>query len=184
MSGRKLLIDTNVFIGLEDQKEIAPELAKMLQLCHQNAVHVFVHEAALQDIKRDQDVARRKVSLSKVKKFELLTRVKQPSSADLTARFGAMPKPNDVVDVALLYALDIGAVDFLVTQDQGIHGRAKRCMPPLADRVLTVGDAVAWLRAAFEPTKVILPSIEELPAHAIDPNDDIFDSLPTRRRGA
>jgi hypothetical protein len=177
MTGRKLLIDTNVFIGLEDQKEIAPEFAKMRQLCNQHAVRVFVHEAASEDIKRDTDVARRKVSLSKVKKFEQLTNVKQPSSADLEAHFGAMPKPNDVVDVALLHALDIGVVDFLVTLDQGIHGRAKRCTPPLADRVLTVADAVAWLRAAFEPTKVVLPFVEELPAHAIAPTDDIFDSL-------
>ena len=28
-----------------------------------------------------------------------------------------MPKANDEVDVALLYALDINAVDFLITQD-------------------------------------------------------------------
>lgn len=144
---------------------------------HQHAIRVFVHEAALEDIKRDRDVARRKVSLSKVKKFEQLTNVKQPSSADLEAHFGPMPKPNDVVDVALLHALDIGVVDFLITQDRGIHARAKRCKPPLADRVLTVADAVAWLRAAFEPTKVLLPFVEELPAHAIDHTDDIFDSL-------
>jgi rRNA-processing protein FCF1 len=177
MTGRKLLIDTNVFVGLEDQKEIAPEFAKMLQLCNQHAVRVFVHEAALEDIKRDRDVARRKVSLSKVKKFEQLTNVKQPSSTELEAHFGPMPKPNDVVDIALLHALDIGVVDFLITQDQGIHARAKRCTPSLADRVLTVADAVAWLRAAFEPTKVVLPFVEELPAHAIDHTDDIFDSL-------
>jgi hypothetical protein len=120
---------------------------------------------------------RGEVSLSKVKKFEQLTNVKQPSSAHLEARFGAMLTPNDVVDVALLHALDFSVVDFLITQDQGIHGRAKRCTPPLADRVLTVADAVAWLRAAFEPTKVVLPFVEELPAHAIDPTDDISDSL-------
>jgi hypothetical protein len=35
MTGRKILIDTNVFIGLEDQKEIAPEFAKM--------VHTLAH---------------------------------------------------------------------------------------------------------------------------------------------
>lgn len=177
MSGRKLLFDTNVFIGLEDQREVAPEFAVLLQLCHQHAVRVFVHEGAADDIRRDRDKDRRAVSLSKVKKFEQLTRVSQPSQADLQLRFGAMPKPNDIVDVALLHALDIGAVDFLVTQDQGIHGRAKRCSPPIGDRVLTVADAVAWLRAAFEPKKVFLPLIEDLPAHAIPLTNDIFDSL-------
>jgi len=36
---------------------------------------------------------------------------------------------------------------------------------------------VAWLRASFEPTRVTLPFVEEVPAHAIDQADDIFDSL-------
>jgi hypothetical protein len=98
MTGRKILIDTNVFIGLEDQKEIAPEFAKMVQLCGQHGVRVFVHEAAIDDIKRDQDVARRKISLSKVKKFEQLTGINQPPIEELVANFGPMPKPNDAVE--------------------------------------------------------------------------------------
>ena len=187
MTDRKLLIDTNVFIGLEDQHEVLPEFAELLQLCNQHSVHVFVHEAALADIGRDPNIARRDVSLSKVRKFEQLKKVRQPSRSVLEQRFGAMPKPNDVVDVAVLHALDIAAVDFLVTEDQGIHGRARRAMPPLADRVLTVVDALAWLRASFEPTRVILPFVEEVPAHAIDQEDDIFDScgraIPTSING-
>jgi len=177
MSGRKLLIDTNVFIGLEDPKEVAPEFAQLLQLCHQYSVRVFIHERAADDIARDRDKVRRDISLSKVQKFEQLKGVSEPPRVELEARFGSMAKPNDVVDVALLHALDFGVVDFLITQDQGIHTRAKRCRPAIDDRVLTVADAVAWLRIAFEPKTVKLPLIEELPAHAISPTDDIFDSL-------
>jgi ribosomal protein S18 acetylase RimI-like enzyme len=40
-----------------------------------------------------------------------------------------------------------------------------------------VADAVAWLRASFEPQEVLLPLIEEMPAHGIATDDDIFDSL-------
>ena len=50
MTDRKLLIDTNVFIGLEDQREVAPEFAELLQLCNQHSIHVFVHDAAFDDI--------------------------------------------------------------------------------------------------------------------------------------
>lgn len=177
MSGRKLLIDTNVFIGLEDEKEVPPDFATLLQLSAQHGVRVFIHERAAEDIARDRNAKRRAISLSKIRKFEQLVRVSQPSRLDLEKRFGAMPRPNDEVDVALLHALDIGAVDFLVTQDQGIHGRARRCSPPLNDRVLTVQDAVVWLRGAFEPLQVRLPLVEEVPAHAVPLNDEIFDSL-------
>jgi ribosomal protein S18 acetylase RimI-like enzyme len=177
MSGRKLLIDTNVFIGLEDEREVAPEFATLQSLCAEHGVRIFIHERAAEDIARDRDKKRRAISLSKIKKFEQLKRVNQPYKAALVARFGAMPKPNDEVDVALLHALDINAVDFVVTQDQGIHGRARRCFPPLSDRVLTVPDAVTWLRAAFEPLEVRLPLVEEVPAYAVPPDDEIFDSL-------
>jgi hypothetical protein len=177
MSGRKLLIDTNVFIGLEDEKEVAPEFATLQSLCAEHGVRIFIHERAAEDIARDRDNKRRAISLSKIKKFEQLTRVNQPRKAALVARFGAMPKPNDEVDVALLHALDINAVDFVITQDQGIRGRARRCSPPLGDRVLTVPDAVTWLRAAFEPLEVRLPLVEEVPSYAVPPDDEIFDSL-------
>jgi ribosomal protein S18 acetylase RimI-like enzyme len=93
------------------------------------------------------------------------------------ARYGAISKENDEVDVALLHALDLGAVDFLVSQDQGIHSRARRKQAGLADRVLVVADALQWLEATFEALPVRLPLIEEVPAHAISPNDDIFESL-------
>jgi hypothetical protein len=177
MSGRKLLIDTNVFIGLEDEREVAPEFATLQQLCAQHSVRIFIHERAADDIRRDRNDKRRAISLSKIRKFEQLQRVSQPPKADLEAKFGSMPKLNDEVDVALLHALDINAVDFLVTQDQGIHTRARRASPALGNRILTVSDAVAWLRAAFESLEVRLPLVEEMPAHAVPLSDDIFDSL-------
>jgi hypothetical protein len=149
MSGRKLLIDTNVFIGLEDEREVAPEFATLQQLCAQHNVRIFIHERAADDIRRDRDAKRRAISFSKIRKFEQLKRVSEPPKADLEAKFGIMPKPNDEVDVALLHALDINAVDFLVTQDLGIHTRATRASPAVGNRVLTVSDAVAWLRASF-----------------------------------
>ena len=177
MTGRKLLIDTNVFIGLEDDREVAPEFATLQQLCNQHGVRIFIHERAAEDIGRDRNTKRRGISLSKIRKFEQLKQVSQPQKAHLESRFGAMPKPNDEVDVALLHALDINAIDFLVTQDQGIHTRARRASPALGKRVLTVPDAVVWLHDSFELLQVRLPLVEEVPAHAVPLSDDIFASL-------
>jgi rRNA-processing protein FCF1 len=142
MSGHKVLIDTNVIIELEDHKEVSPIFARFLQLCAQHGVRVFVHERALADIDRDKNAERRAVTRSKIKKFETLSGIKSPPHDELVARYGAINKENDEVDVALLYALDLGAVDFLVSQDQGIHSRARRREAGLADRVLVVVDAL------------------------------------------
>ncbi|MBP7702192.1 MAG: GNAT family N-acetyltransferase [Phenylobacterium sp.] len=175
MSEFKLLIDTNVFIGLEDPKRVDPAAAEIVRKCGEHAVSIFVHQAALQDIARDKDQTRREISLSKVRKFQELKAPKLPDKATLEQRFGAIRKPNDEVDVALLYALHLNVVDLLITEDQGIHDRVK--LTPLASRVLTVVDAQVWLRRTFDPTPVAFPLIDDRKAHEIDRQDDLFDSL-------
>lgn len=174
MSGFKLLIDTNVFIGLEDPKRVDPTSAEVVRKCGEHSVGLFVHEAALADIARDKDQTRREISLSKLNKFQRLNAPKLPDKATLEASFGAIKKHNDEVDVALLYALSINAVDLLITEDQGIHDRVK--LTPLAGRVLMVADALLWLRT-FDPTPVSLPFVEDKKAYEIDTKDEIFDSL-------
>jgi hypothetical protein len=124
MSDFKLLIDTNVFIGLEDPKRVDPASAEIVRKCGEHGVGVFVHEAALLDISRDKDHTRRDISLSKVRKFQELKGPKLPDKAALEATFGPIRKPNDEVDVALLHALQLNVVDLLITEDQGIHNRA------------------------------------------------------------
>ena len=175
--GQKLLIDTNVLIGLEDWRETNPTLAKLQKLSSQYGHRMFVHQAAVSDIQRDRDVDRRRVTLSKIEKFERLSGIPVQSRDDLEKRFGRITSPNDQVDVDLLYALELGAADFLITEDQGIHSRARRVSPEFSDRVLTIVEAVDWLVAEHEPRSVRLPLIEELPAHAIPLTDALFDSL-------
>lgn len=177
MSAPNYLIDTNVFIHLEDASAVPPEFALLLQLAAKHGVGVFVHEAARDDIARDKDAARRQVSLSKVDKFRLIAKVRGLKSEELEQQFGKLPKPNDIVDATLLHALAISVADFLITQDQGLHERARRQSPELAGRVLYAADAVSLLRSTYEPREVAIPFVEEMDAHAIPLTDPIFDSL-------
>ena len=177
MSAPKYLIDTNVIIGLEDWKEVSPELAALTQIAARHGVGVFVHAAARDDIARDPDVARRSVSLSKIAKYPLIAKVRNLSNAQLESEFGGLPRPNDVVDATLLHALKIGVADFLVTQDRGLHERAKRHSSDLDGRVLYVADALELIRSTYEPRQVALPFVEETDAHTIPLDDPIFESL-------
>ena len=177
MSAPKYLIDTNVFIGLEDWQEVSPEFAALTQLAAKNGVGVFVHEAARDDLARDPDVARRRVSLSKIAKFPLIAKVRGLTKTQLEAELGNCPRANDVVDATLLHALNLGVADFVVTQDRGLHDRARRYAPQLARRVLYVADALQLLRSTYEHLEVSLPFVEETDAHTIPASDPIFESL-------
>jgi ribosomal protein S18 acetylase RimI-like enzyme len=145
--------------------------------CGEARVGVFVHEAARDDLTRDPDLARRRVSLSKVAKFPIIAKVRGLTKTQLEAEFGNCPRPNDAVDATLLHALNLGVADFVVTQDRGLHDRARRYAPQLARRVLYVADALQLLRSTYEHLEVSLPFVEETDAHTIPASDSIFESL-------
>ena len=177
MSTQKYLIDTNVIIGLEDNHTVQSAFAVLHSVAAQHGVDIFVHEVARDDIERDKDKVRRRISLSKLDKFQALSKVRNLTKAVLAAEFGPLRKPNDVVDATLLHALEIGAADFLVTQDKGLHDRARRYSSELGRRVLYVADAVELLRTTFEPKASPLRHVEEVSAHTIPLADEIFNSL-------
>lgn len=177
MSSPRYLIDTNVFIGLEDHAEVSPNFAALQQLAARHGVEIFVHEAAIDDIKRDKDDARRRVALSKNKKFPIIKKMAGIDKATLETKFGKIGRPNDLVDATLLHALEIGVADFLVTEDQGLHARAERISPTFGARVLYVADAVAFLRTTYEAVAVVFPAVVEMEANTISQNDPIFASL-------
>jgi len=177
MSSQSYLIDTNIIIGLEDNHTVKPAYSSFSSLAAKHKVDVLVHEAARDDINRDSNVERRNISLSKLDKFQELAKVKGLSKATLEAEYGKLSKHNDVVDARLLHAVKIGAADFLVTQDEGLHQRAQKHSSDLARRVLFVADAAQLLQSTFEPIEVPIRNVADVSAHTIDVEDVFFDSL-------
>ncbi|HEY8264916.1 MAG TPA: GNAT family N-acetyltransferase [Methyloceanibacter sp.] len=177
MSTQAYLIDTNVVIGLEDNRRVQPAFAALLNLAATYKVDILVHEAAQDDIQRDRDATRRDISLSKLAKFQLLRKVRGLGRAELEQRFGTLARQNDVVDATLLDAVARGAADFLVTEDRGLHERARRASAELGRRVLFVADAVQLLRTTYEAQAPQVRYVEEITANEIHLADDIFDSL-------
>jgi hypothetical protein len=175
MAGFKLLIDTNVIIGLEDPQPVQRSLADLVRLSAEHNVGLFVHGANYEDVNRDSDAGRRAVTLSKLEKFQQLRTIPVLDSTALVARFGSIKTNNDRSDVRLLAALDAKAVDFLVTEDVGLHRRADR--PGLAGSVLTVNEALEWLTQTFGQKSVSLPYVSERLAYQIPTNNAVFDSL-------
>lgn len=171
MSTYKFLIDTNIVIGLEDVRPIDVLFADLSRKSSEYGVRLFVHGAVYDDIARDKDPVRRNITLSKLEKFEKLAAT---NLANL-AQFGPVNKPNDLADVRLLAALNAHSVDFLITQDAGLHKRAEKF--GLGANVLTVKETVEWLRQTFEPKDLKLPFISKKKAYEVDKADNIFDSL-------
>ena len=175
MNGFKLLIDTNVVIGLEDAEPVQVSLAELVRLSGEHGIGLFVDGANYDDVARDKDERRRTITLSKLAKFQQLRGIPVSAESELVARFGAINSDNDRSDVRFLVALDAKAVDFVVSQDIGLHRRADRAS--LGANVFTVEEALQWVKRLFGVKAINLPYIVERKAYEINKSHAIFESL-------
>ncbi len=170
------LIDTNIFIQLEDNQIVKESFAKFHNLCNKHSVVIFTHPLSREEIEKDKNKQRRDETLSKIDKY---TQIEDPPSIDKTqleSRFGAIKKSNDEIDCQMLYTLIKNAVSFLVTEDIGIHQRAK--LASIKNKVLTVNQANNMLERLFpKPIEFSLPEIKNTYIRNVNHDDIIFDSL-------
>lgn len=171
----RILLDTNIFIPLEDSfVEISEKLAELNRLVsgkHQ----LLIHPATSLDINRDKDAARKTRSLSRLAKYTELEFPPELNSDLENSIFGPPKKDNDTVDNQILFALHKNCVHWLVTEDGGIHKKAKRINEE--ERVLTVDQAIRALSEEDQDHINLYPNIQDVPCHTLDLSDVFFDSL-------
>jgi hypothetical protein len=168
----RFLLDTNVLIPLQDSYQVlSANLQNFVRLAQVGGHALMHHPANLEDFARDDDQKRRQRNLERVKLFPAL---EQPAPCLWNT---PQTKPNDACDNALLYALHCDAVDALVTEDKGIHAKARD--RGLANRVYTIQMAEDWLRRLHETNQVVLPNIQDVPLYSLTPELELpfFDTL-------
>jgi len=176
MSGVKVLIDTNVLIYREDDRVISENLQELHRQLRTDGHDILIHPMSKKEIQNDTDSERREKAESKIATYPVLEYPPFPRDADEPFRdaVGHPTNPNDQIDDALLYTVYKDTVDFLVTEDEGIHRKARRL--GLEDRVFTIEEGRNYF--AEEPPEVRgPPSIKRVRVRDLDPDDLIFDTL-------
>ncbi len=171
----RILIDTNILIHLEDNKIADDAFYKFYQVAINNNCQVLYHPECLKDLLNDKDSERRKIIRSKLKKYTVMENI-----AVLNDEFSNLigcNKANDKIDNAQLFQLSKGYVELFVTNDKGLHKKAKKIS--LDSNVLTSKEAFLLLDKKFTlyiPTHPILEhtSVRNLEE---DFNSPFFESL-------
>lgn len=172
----KILIDTNILIHLEDNKVINESFAQFYRLAISNNCKILYHPLAIpKDLDRDKDVDRKQITQSKLQKYEKLTDYSKPDE-DFNKTVGCKNE-NDEIDNLQLYQVSRNYVDYFVTEDKGIHSKAKKT--GIQNKVVKVAEILNLLEENFTikiPSHPILKehSIREI-EHKFD--DAFFDSL-------
>lgn len=168
----RFLLDTNILIPLEDsQIPLSKSLANFVRLAHENGHVLLYHPASVDDVNEDKNESRKVQTLQRLQQYSRLdARPECPWNQGITKR-------NDIADNEILYALSLNAAHALITEDRGIHGKAKN--RGLVDRVYTIQTAEDQLRRLHERQAIELPNIENVPLYQLTPhlNSPFFDSL-------
>ena len=168
----RFLLDTNILLPLEDsQIPLRASLANFVRLAHEHGHQLVYHPASEDDIRRDSNQLRRQETLARLRQYtQLQDRLPCPWNTPDT-------RENDASDNEILFALACDAAHALVTEDRGIHDKARE--RGLGSRVYTIQTADDWLRRLHDLVSVHLPNVEEVSLYRLTLllESEFFDSL-------
>lgn len=176
----KFLLDTNVIIPAEptskdDIETETPNVIELLGLSAQLEFQCYIHPVCLYDIKNDRDEPRRRMRLQLLNKYLQLPAA--PALQDEVTSVIGIPQPDshDFVDAHMLAAIVRNSVDFLITNDIGIHKQANKL--GIEKRVLIIAEALAMVRGFLPQPVQPPPAVQFVYSHELHKDDAIFDSL-------
>jgi len=178
----KILFDTNILVRITDVRtEMPKDYAEIVRLSNRLHHTICYHPAQEDDLKRDTDLQRMMVNLSRINQYQRLPDTPLPSQDFLNLYDWQQADDNSRVDNELLYAAFQGAVNYLVTEDKKMHHKAKRAA--ITDLVVRVDEMLAILKHEEEShtdtfqDSTQLSNIDVEYLRNIPLNDPIFDSL-------
>src|SRR5690554_637693 len=172
----RVLIDTNILIHLEDNKVINESFATFYRLAISNNSKVLYHPLAIpKDLNRDKNEDRKRITKSKLQKYEKLTDYSNPDE-NFYDSVGCKNE-NDRIDNLQLYQVNKGYVDYFVTDDKGIHSKAQKI--GIENKVLNIATILSLLEEKYT---IKIPSHPILKEHSIREiehkfSNPFFDSL-------
>ncbi len=175
-----ILVDTNIIIPSEPTvgDGVPVNAGHAVAFCRHAAnaqCRLYYHPVIDHDIDRDSDKDRARQFRAAVQRYNPLPNPPAPVNLPEEAVGTPEARSNAWVDNHLLAAVAGNAVDFLVTEDKGIHRKAGRL--GLSPRVLNLADALNLVSTLFDKDIPPLPLVKRVKAHEISLADPIFQSL-------
>jgi ribosomal protein S18 acetylase RimI-like enzyme len=175
-----ILIDTNIVISLEPTSpdDVEPRTgvaADFVRVVSEGGDRLLLHPASLQELAGDADPVRRGMRDVLLKKYGRLDPPPAMAQAVLDELGEADAASHDYVDHLVLSTVVMNAVQYLVTDDGGIHTKAARL--GVGERVFTVEDALGLLTTLLRRTPEPPPLVVPTKSYDLDLADPIFDSF-------
>ena len=172
-----ILLDTNIIIPLEDTGRILDaSFAELRKLAAEQQHCLYVHPLQIDDINRDKDKERKDIVLSRLNQYSKIENPPVLSEEERELLGLKESNDNDKIDNIILFALYRGAVNVLVTNDEGIHKKASHI--GIQDKVYRLEQMLLLLkRYSNKPITHTYTGVQERYLYEIDKSQSFFDSL-------
>ena len=170
----KILLDTNMFIYLEDYAVIEDKVATLTKrLFDSDQYKIVIHPKTKEEILKIQDKEKRNIFSSKISVYKEIK--SPPKLNDKFNKLVGCNSSNDVIDNELLFSIYRNCAQYLITNDKDLVKKAQKV--GLGDRVLSIDQALEKFqeKVSEEIRKPVFIDYKYL--HELDINDSFFDSL-------
>ena len=180
--GIKILLDTNIVIHREMKYPINEEIGKLYWWIDKLHYEKCISRISYQEISKMQDERNREGFLIKLESYTILKTTPPITDKIKDIRDNLDKTENDRADTTILNELFSGRVDFLITEDKGIHQKAERLN--IRDRVYTIGQFLD--KVTSENPDLLEYKVQILKKEYfgnIDLDDPFFDSFKEDYKG-
>ena len=170
-----ILIDTNVFVAAEDHADNehvhGRAAAEMLRLASAVGFRVCLSDATARDVLNAPAELRRRRRRA-LEKYDVLPAAHVPDS--VREAFGGTERRQHENDLQVVASFAAGVAHFLVSNDSQLRSRARRAG---LDNVLSLDEAVGYLRTLRAPRLTLPPAAERVEPHQVNIDAPLFDTL-------
>jgi len=172
----RILIDTNILIPLESPiKMIDKKVTELCKLASQYNIQILIHDANIKDFDRYKNQEKKEILLPKLNRYQKLEDTGEPDSNFLKKINSSYATDRVRSDDKLLYALFKNSINLLITNDNGIHSKAK--LLGIEERVYRLEQALSFIEKTFCEKEIIIPNIKDEFVYNISDEEPIFKEI-------
>lgn len=146
----RILLDTNIIIHREANRVVNQDIGILFGWFDKLHYEKCIHPLSLQEIQKHKDAETVKTIETKIKNYNLLN-TEAPETSEITnIRKKYDKNDNDAIDTSLLKEVYAERINYLITEDRGIHKKATE---------LGIGDLVFSIDSFLEKVSAENPSL-------------------------
>jgi len=134
----RILLDTNIIIHREASRVLNEEIGTLFGWFDRLQYEKCIHPLSIDEIRKHADPIVVKTIEAKVKNYNLLKTVAPENEAIQAIRQKYDRTENDAIDTSLLKEVFSKRIDFLITEDRGVHRKAIEL--GISERVFSIDD--------------------------------------------